>query len=65
MLIKSSSIASIVAILGLLTMPKMVQAKDIESYEDYRNYCSPAAYQYGIQSPNCDRFQNIYEHRFQ
>ena len=28
-------------------MPNMAQAKDIESYEDYRDYCSPAAYQYG------------------
>lgn len=65
MLIKTSSITSIVAILGLLTMPKIAQAKDIESYEDYRNYCSPAAYQYGIQSPDCDRVQNIYKNRVQ
>lgn len=65
MLIKTSSVASIVAILGLLTMPKIAQAKDIESYEDYRNYCSPVAYQYGIQSSDCDRFEDIYENRVQ
>ena len=44
-------------------MPNIAQAKDIESYEDYRDYCSPAAYQYGIQSPDCDRYRSIYENR--
>ena len=44
-------------------MPNMAQAKDIESYEDYRDYCSPAAYQYGIQSSDCDRYRSIYENR--
>ena len=43
----------------------MAQAKDIESYQDYRDYCSPAAYQYGIQSSDCDRYRNIYENRSQ
>lgn len=42
-------------------MPNMAQAKDIESYQDYQDYCSPAAYQYGIQSPDCDRYKSIYE----
>ena len=65
MLIKNSFIVSLVAIPGLLTIPKVAQAKDIESYEDYRNYCSPAAYQYGIQSSDCDRYQDVYENRFQ
>jgi opacity protein-like surface antigen len=63
MLLKNSCIASIVAISGLLTMPNIAQAKDIESYQDYRDYCSPAAYQYGIQSSDCDRYKNIYENR--
>ena len=44
-------------------MPNMAQAKDIESYQDYQDYCSPAAYQYGIQSPDCDRYKSIYEDR--
>ena len=65
MLFKNSCIASLVAISGLLTIPNMAQAKDIESYQDYRDYCSPAAYQYGIQSSDCDRYRNIYENRFQ
>ncbi len=46
-------------------MPNMAQAKDIESYEDYRMYCSPAAYQYGIQSSDCDRYKDIYENQLQ
>ena len=46
-------------------MPNLARAKDIESYQDYRDYCSPAAYQYGIQSPDCDRYRNIYENRSQ
>ena len=45
-------------------MPSIAQAKDIESYEDYRDYCSPAAYQYGIQSSDCDKFKDIYEERY-
>ena len=63
MLLKNSCIASLVAISGLLTMPNIAQAKDIESYQDYRDYCSPAAYQYGIQSSDCDRYKGIYENR--
>ncbi len=46
-------------------MPGIAQAKDIESYEDYRDYCSPAAYQYGIQSSDCGKFKSIYEERYQ
>ena len=63
MLFKKSCVASL-AVLGLLTIPNMAQAKDIESYQDYRDYCSPAAYQYGIQSPDCDRYRSIYEQRY-
>ena len=63
MLFKNRSVASLVAISGLLTMPNIAQAKDIESYQDYRDYCSPAAYQYGIQSSDCDRYRGIYENR--
>ena len=44
-------------------MPNIAQAKDLESYQDYRDYCSPAAYQYGIQSSDCDRYKGIYENR--
>ena len=65
MLFKNSCLASIVAISGLLTAPNIALAKDIESYKDYQDYCSPAAYQYGIQSSDCDRYRSIYENRFQ
>lgn len=61
MLFKTSCVSSLVAISGLLTMPNMAQARDIESDRDYRDYCSPAAYQYGIQSSDCDRYKSIYE----
>ena len=64
MLFKNSCLASIVAISGLLTAPNIVRAKDIESYRDYQDYCSPAAYQYGIQSSDCDRYRSIYEQRY-
>ena len=63
MLFKKSCVASL-AVLGLLTVPNMAQAKDIESYQDYRDYCSPAAYQYGIQSSDCDRYRSIYEQKY-
>ncbi len=46
-------------------MPSLAQAKNIESYEDYQQYCSPAAYQYGIQNPDCDRYKGIYENQLQ
>ena len=65
MLFKTSCVSSLVAISGLLTIPNMAQAKDIESDRDYRDYCSPAAYQYGIQSPDCDRYHGIYKNRLQ
>ena len=65
MLFKNSCLASIIAISGLLTAPNIALAKDIESYQDYQDYCSPAAYQYGIQSPDCDRYRSIYENRSQ
>lgn len=65
MLIKKNLVVSLVATSGLLTIPQVALAKNIVSYEDYRNYCSPAAYQYGIQSSDCDRYQGIYENRLQ
>ena len=64
MLSRKNCLVTILAISGLVTTTDMAQAKDIESYEDYRDYCSPAAYQYGIQSPDCDKFKSIYEERY-
>ena len=49
----------------VLSISGEAQAKNIESYEDYRLYCSPAAFQYGVQSPDCSRYKGIYENRLQ
>jgi hypothetical protein len=65
MLTKNSCIASTtIAISASLTISGIAQAKDIESYEDYRLYCSSAAYQYDVQSPDCDKFKSIFEERY-
>ncbi|MEY2832064.1 MAG: hypothetical protein RLZZ574_1322 [Cyanobacteriota bacterium] len=61
---KHSCIALIITISGLLSVPSIAQAKDIESYEDYKGYCSPAAYQYGIANPDCEKFKSIYGERY-
>ena len=63
MIFKSSRIFTILSTSVLLTIPVAAQAKEIESYEDYQLYCSPQAYQYNVQSPDCDRFESIFEDR--
>ena len=60
---KNSYIALLLSILGILTVPNIALAKDIESYEDYKMYCSLAAYQYGVQSPDCGKYKAIFEER--
>ena len=62
MLLKNSCIALTSAI-GIFTVPSIAIAKDIESYEDYKMYCSSVAYQYGIQSPDCEKYKSIFEQR--
>lgn len=37
------------------------EASEIKTKEDYRLYCGPAAYQYNVQSPDCDRLQDLFE----
>jgi len=49
----------------LFSISGEAQAKNIDSYEDYRMYCSSAAFQYGVQSPDCSRYKGIYENRLQ
>lgn len=63
MIFKSSSVLTILSTSVLLTIPVVAQAKDIENYEDYQLYCSPQAYQYNVQSPDCDKFRNIFKDR--
>lgn len=63
MLFKNSCIALLTSILGIFTLPTISMARDIESYEDYKMYCSSAAYQYGVQSPDCGKYKAIFEQR--
>ena len=65
MLFKNNFIAATIAVSGLIATSQTVQAQEIDSYEDYRLYCSPAAYQYNVQSTDCDRYKNVYENRLQ
>jgi hypothetical protein len=60
MSLKKRYTAPLLIFSGLLIMPNMAQAKDIENYEDYRLYCGAAAYQYGVQSSDCDKFKSTY-----
>ena len=61
---KVLAVTSVTACL-VLSISSEAQAKNIESYDDYRMYCSPAAFQYGVQSPDCSRYKGIYENRLQ
>ena len=65
MLFKKNFIATIIAVSGLIATSQTAHSQEIDSYEDYRLYCSPAAYQYNVQSPDCDRHKNLYENRLQ
>jgi opacity protein-like surface antigen len=66
MLTKNNYVAStIIAISTLLTISGIAQAENIESYEDYKLYCGDAAYQYNVQSPDCDQVKSIFEERYQ
>jgi len=48
-----------------LGIPNLALAKEIENYEDYKLYCSDAAYQYDVASPNCDILQPLYKEQIQ
>lgn len=43
----------------------LAQAQEINSYEDFRLYCSDAAYQYDVASPDCDDYKPYYQERIQ
>jgi hypothetical protein len=43
----------------------LAQAQEINSYEDFKLYCSDAAYQYDVASPDCDDYKPYYQERIQ
>ncbi|MDJ0688206.1 MAG: outer membrane beta-barrel protein [Xenococcaceae cyanobacterium MO_188.B32] len=49
------------AVFLLLGISDTVKAKSIDSYEDYKIYCSPQAYHYNLESSECTNYKNIYE----
>ena len=56
-----------IAFAGLLFLAntKLAQAQEINNYEDFKLYCSDAAYQYNVASPNCDRNKPYYQNKIQ
>jgi hypothetical protein len=66
MLTKNNGIASTtIAISTLLIISGIAQAENIENYEDYKLYCGDAAYQYNVQSPDCEKFKSSFEEKYQ
>ncbi|MGL5794713.1 MAG: outer membrane beta-barrel protein [Waterburya sp.] len=66
MLTKNNYVASTtIAISTSLMISGIAQAEKIESYEDYKLYCGYGAYQYNVQSPDCDKFKSSFEERYQ
>lgn len=51
--------------LFLLSLSTSVVAQDINSYEDYKLYCSDAAYQYDVSSPDCGTYESQYKEQIQ
>ena len=49
----------------VLTVASQAQANNIDSYQDYKLYCGPGAYQYGVQSRYCDQYEGIYGDKLQ
>ena len=43
----------------------LAQAQEINSYEDFKLYCSDGAYQYDVASPYCDDYKQYYQDRIQ
>lgn len=64
MRLKNTSIVTGMASCIVLGISNAASARDIESYEDYKQYCSSYAYQYKVQSPDCDRYQEIYQEQY-
>lgn len=58
------TVLSIGSIFFLFT-PSNSYSQEISNYADYKKYCSPGAYQYGVQSPECDKNNLEYSTKFQ
>jgi hypothetical protein len=54
-----------VATLLVMINATVVQAQEINSYEDFKLYCSDAAYQYNVASPYCDDSKPYYQEQIQ
>lgn len=65
MIVKNGFVVTSVVTGLLLCMPSQVKANQINSYEDYKLYCSPHVYLYGAQSPYCNQYDEIYKNRLQ
>ena len=56
-----------IALTSLLILANagLAQAQEINSYEDFKLYCSDAAYQYDVASPYCDDYKPYYQNQIQ
>ena len=57
--------SSVLALAALNMSIAANAAPRIDSYEDYRLYCSPLAFRHQVQSSDCDSYRNLYEQRLQ
>ncbi|AFZ34209.1 hypothetical protein Sta7437_0611 [Stanieria cyanosphaera PCC 7437] len=63
MIVKNCVLITSVVSCLLLSIHSEVQAQSIDSYEDYKLYCSRGAFDYGLQSPDCSQYKDTYENR--
>ena len=61
---KTFTIFGVVNIVLLLSQ-SISNSQEVNNYDDYKLYCSPGAYQYKVQSPECDVNQSKYSHRLE
>ena len=66
-LFMSQKIANKIALTCLLFVSgaKLANAREINSYEDFKLYCSDTAYQYDVASPYCDDYRPYYKDRIE
>lgn len=49
----------------LLSNSQVSQAQEINNYEDFKLYCSDAAYQYDVASPYCNEVRPYFQEQIQ
>jgi Outer membrane protein beta-barrel domain len=49
----------------LLSNSQVSQAQEINNYEDFKLYCSDAAYQYDVASPDCNEVKPYFQEQIQ